>query len=294
MKYSKETLPLVTVYMPTKNRQKLLARAVDSILTQTYPNIEIIIVDDGSTDDTPEFLTKLASKHENLSFYRNETSTGACAARNIAIKHAKGALLTGLDDDDLFLPERVAELVGAYDPQYAFVCSSMWWDYGKKQRLIDKGDLIITLPMQLSYNEATTQILVETERVRLIGGFDESFVACQDYDLWTALLVKYGPAKRISSPSYVVNDTGSSVRMISSPKSVKGYHQFLDKYGHLMSDANKKNQAFMRLRREARKMTFGELTEQIGSGHFHSKLRYFLSSNFAFIRDLHRKFYKNS
>jgi glycosyltransferase involved in cell wall biosynthesis len=286
--------PLVTVYMPTKNRRVLLERALNSIFTQTYSNIEIIVVDDGSTDDTANYLQQLSDTHCQFYFYRNEESKGACAARNIAIQHAKGHYITGLDDDDLFLPDRIASLVKSYDPQYAFICSSAWWDYGKKKRLIDASEIDITLSSQLSYNEATTQILVETSRMKAVGGFDESFVACQDYDLWTKLIVEYGTAKRIANPSYVINDTGSSVRMISNPKSVRGYHQFMAKYKYLMSADNIKNQQFMILRREAKPMGLGMLLSQLGTGHFVSKLRYFLSSNFRIIKTLHRKFYKNS
>jgi glycosyltransferase involved in cell wall biosynthesis len=284
--------PLVSVYIPSKNRQKLLSKAIDSVLQQTYPNIEILIVDDGSTDNTFEFLTLLAKENSFIHVFKNKKSIGACAARNIAINHANGQFITGLDDDDLYLPNRIASLVDAYDDKYAFVCSSMYWDYGRKQKIIDATESEVTLEKQLSYNEATSQILVERSRVLSVGGFDEEFVACQDYDLWTRLLIKYGSGYRIPQPTYVVNDTGSSQRMIKSTNSVKGYFQFLDKHQHLMSEANKKNQEFMRLVRCSQVMRISELYQQIGTGHFYSKLRYFLSSNFIFIQNLRDKHYK--
>ncbi|MEW6989450.1 glycosyltransferase family 2 protein [Colwelliaceae bacterium 6441] len=285
-------LPLVSVYIPTKNRQALLANAIDSILQQTYPNVEILIVDDGSTDNTFEFLTQLASKHNNIVIFKNEVSKGACAARNIAIKHANGEFVTGLDDDDMFLPNRIENLMAAYDDKYAFVCSSMFWDYGKKKRIIDAKEGQITLAQQLSYNEATSQVLVKKERVLSIGGFDEQFVACQDYDLWTRLLIKYGPAFRIAIPSYIINDTGSSERMIGNTSSVKGYLQYFDKHQHLMSKANIKNQKFMRIRRCKEVLSIKELLNQIGSGHFYSKLRYFLSSNIIIILKFHQRYFR--
>jgi glycosyltransferase involved in cell wall biosynthesis len=286
------SLPLVSVYIPTKNRQALLATCIDSVLQQTYPNIEILIVDDGSTDNTFEFLTDLANKHNNIVIFKNEVSKGACAARNIAIKQANGEFVTGLDDDDMFLPNRIANLVAAYDDNYSFVCSSMYWDYGKKKRIIDAKAGRITLAQQLSYNEATSQVLVKKERVLSVGGFDEQFVACQDYDLWTRLMIKYGTAYRIATPSYIVNDTGSSERMIGNTNSVKGYLQYFDKHQHLMNETNIKNQQFMRIRRRRDVLSFKELVKQIGSGHFYSKLRYFLSSNFRLIQQLHQKHYK--
>jgi glycosyltransferase involved in cell wall biosynthesis len=291
-KNSDSSLPLVSVYIPTKNRQALLATSIDSILQQTYPNVEILVVDDGSTDNTFEFLTYLANKHSNLLIFRNEVSKGACAARNIAIKQANGEFVTGLDDDDVFLPNRIECLVSAYNDKYAFVCSSMYWDYGKKKRIIDAKEGQITLAQQLSYNEATSQVLVKKERVLSIGGFDEKFVACQDYDLWTRLLIKYGAAFRIAAPSYIINDTGSSERMIGNTNSVEGYSQYFEKHQHLMSKTNIKNQKFMRIRRRRDVLSIKELVKQIGSGYFYSKLRYFLSSNFRLVQQLRQKHYK--
>jgi len=286
--------PLVSVYMPTKNRRKLLERAINSIQSQSYPAIEIIVVDDGSTDDTSSFLAELQSRFDNITVLRNEQSTGACVARNRAIAIAKGEYITGLDDDDEFLPNRIQSLMDAYKDEYAFVCSAMWWDYGKRKRLIDANEQIITLAQQLDYNEATTQVFTKTERLRSLGGFDESFVACQDYDFWTRLIINFGSAYRIAEPSYVINDTGSSERMIGNPKSVKGYQQFSDKHGHLMSDCNKLNQEFMVTRRKRTRLTLLQLFRQIGTGHLKSKVRYFLSSNFSFAKSLHQKWYKKS
>ena len=284
--------PLVSVYIPSKNRQKLLALAIESITKQSYQNIEILVVDDGSTDDTFEYLQSLTQHMPNLRIFKNKKSLGACASRNLAIEHAKGEFVTGLDDDDLFLPERISSLVSAYDDRYAFICSSAIWDYGNRTRIIDRLETEVTLDKQLSYNEATSQVLVKKERIINIGGFDESFVACQDYDLWTRLIIEYGSAYRIGEPSYVVNDTGSSQRMISNPNSVKGYEQYFEKHGHLMSGTNILNQEFMRLRRCNEVMSLGQLIRHIGQGYFYSKLRYYLSSNFSFIRMLHRKYYK--
>ncbi len=284
--------PLVSVYIPSKNRRALLSTAINSVLEQTYSNIELLVVDDGSTDDTFAFLTQLADKNNSIRIFKNEVSLGACAARNVAIKHAKGEFITGLDDDDVFLPNRVESLVNAYQDKYAFICSSMYWDYGSKKRLVDGVEGEITLAQQLSYNEASTQVLVKKSRVLSVGGFDEQFVACQDYDLWTRLLIKYGTAFRIATPSYIINDTGSSERMIGNINSVKGYLQYFDKHQHLMSDVNIKNQTFMRIRRRREVLSIWALLKQIGAGHFYSKFRYFLSSNFVLIRQLHKKYYK--
>lgn len=293
MSLTDKVRPLVSIYMPTKNRLSLLKLAIESVFSQDYTAIELLIVNDGSTDGTKAYLDALAKEHSNISVFHNEQSIGACAARNIAINHAQGEFITGIDDDDLYTSNRISSLLEAYDDKYAFVCSSMWWDYGNKTRLIDTVEGTISLTQQLSYNEATTQVLVKKERVLAIGGFDETFVACQDYDLWTRLMIKYGDAYRINIPSYIINDTATTERMIGNPKSVQGYEQFYQKHCQLMSEGNKKNQQFMKLRRMREPMSLSMLISQIGSGHLKSKLRYFLSSNFTWVKYFHHRFYKN-
>ncbi|WP_076411017.1 glycosyltransferase [Shewanella sp. UCD-KL12] len=288
------TQPLVSVYMPTKNRKELLEVAINSVFSQDYPNIELVIVDDGSSDGTQAWLEKLAQQHQNVKVFRFEESLGACAARNWAITHASGEFVTGLDDDDLFLPNRISSLVNGYSDDYAFICSSCIWDFGKRQRIIDSIDCTINLEQQLSYNEATNQILVKRERVLAIGGFDTSFVSCQDYDLWTRLIIEYGEARRINIPSYIINDNGSSERMIHSSNGTVGYTQFNNKHKHLMTKANLANQRFMQIRRLRKPLTILEVLKQLGSGHMKSKLRYFLSSNFKFVRRLHQKIYRKN
>mgnify|MGYP006311791277 CR=1 FL=1 len=76
---------LVTVYIPTHNRSQLLRQAVESVINQTYKNLEIIVVSDGSTDDTDDVMAELCKKYDNIIYYKLDTPQGACAARNKAI-----------------------------------------------------------------------------------------------------------------------------------------------------------------------------------------------------------------
>ena len=103
--------PLVTVYIPTYNRKFLLERAILSVLNQTYHNIEVIVVDDGSIDGTRELLVEMAKKDNRLHYYFKENNSGACKSRNIAIANANGFFITGLDDDDYFEKNRVESFV---------------------------------------------------------------------------------------------------------------------------------------------------------------------------------------
>src|SRR3954466_15167188 len=100
---------LVSVYIPTRNRRALVERAIKAVLEQDYRELEVIVVDDASTDDTPAFLKAAAAADSRLTFFANDRPSGAPAARNRAIAAAKGAFVTGLDDDDYFEPTRSEE-----------------------------------------------------------------------------------------------------------------------------------------------------------------------------------------
>jgi glycosyltransferase involved in cell wall biosynthesis len=106
---------LVSIYLPTHNRRRLLERAVDSVLNQTYRNIELIVVNDGSTDDTSPFLHEKCQLDQRLIPIINPTSLGPSKSRNIAVMAAKGTFITGLDDDDEFTPDRIARFVDYWD-----------------------------------------------------------------------------------------------------------------------------------------------------------------------------------
>lgn len=122
-----------------------------------------------------------------------------------------------------------------------------------------------------------------------MGGFDESFVACQDYDTWTRLIKKYGCAKRISGTSYIIH-RGDNIDRITEPTNwLKGHEQFLKKYGFMMTEKNNVNQSFRKLVAKKEKLELSKLYYQISAGLIEQKLRYFLSSNFSFFARL-RKF----
>lgn len=99
--------PLISVIIPVFNREKYLSDAIQSVLDQTYENWELIIVDDGSVDDSIEIGKEWASKDERIQFFQREREPkGAPTARNIGLAHAKGTYLQFLDSDDMLLPDK--------------------------------------------------------------------------------------------------------------------------------------------------------------------------------------------
>ena len=266
--------------MPTKNRGQMLRRAIDSVMEQDYGNFELVVVDDGSTDDTPSVLAEYQKRYSHFRFYRNVQSVGVGAARNLAVQKCRGKLVTGLDDDDRFCPDRLSSLMKAFDLKYAFICSGVVWDYGDRSKLADNKPMVFDLQKQLSYNHATTQVLVLKERFLAIGGYDEALVARIDYDAWTCLMAKYGQAKRIANPSYILSRDEGVERITNSERNIKGNHQFVEKHRSKMNRTNIVNQAFWDIYAQNIPMGFGLLLRQLTAGYGWLKFKYFIRVNF--------------
>lgn len=98
---------MISVVMATHNRAGLVGDAIESILAQTYPNLEMIVVDDSSEDETPEILKRLAVKDSRMTFVRLATNVGPGEARNVGIRQSRGDLIAIMDDDDLAMPHRL-------------------------------------------------------------------------------------------------------------------------------------------------------------------------------------------
>jgi glycosyltransferase involved in cell wall biosynthesis len=101
--------PLVTVYIPVYNGEKYIAEAINSVLSQTYPHFELIVVNDGSTDNTLQLLSGF--KDERIRIIDLKENRGNCAASNVALKQAKGKYIARMDADDVSLPQRIEKQV---------------------------------------------------------------------------------------------------------------------------------------------------------------------------------------
>lgn len=268
--------PLISVYMPTYNRVQMAIRAIESVLAQDYPNLELLVVDDASSDDTWQVLTNKYINDERIRFFRQSTGQGACAARNRAISEAKGEFVTGIDDDDEFLPNRLSSLYSAYDDKYSCVCSGYIWDYGTVQKRLFATRRVVGLAELLDLHTLSNQALVKRERMLALGGFDINLAAFQDYDMWVRVVQAYGPALRIATPSYKVNVGHELGRITNSPKRLDAHKQFVAKHRAQMSERNLQNQMFYRRSMEQNPFRFTELIRSCRYGLVTLKWRYYL------------------
>ncbi|HHF3121366.1 TPA: glycosyltransferase family 2 protein [Vibrio diabolicus] len=102
---------LVSIIMPSYNSEGTILESIQSVLSQTYKNWELIIVDDRSTDNTWQVIQTYADKYDNIRVYQNKENLGAGASRNFAIKKAKGRFIAFLDSDDLWMENKLAEQI---------------------------------------------------------------------------------------------------------------------------------------------------------------------------------------
>ena len=185
--------PLVSVVIPSYNRQGCLARALNSVLAQTYRPIEIIVVDDGSTDGTIDSFGSYACSVPFL-FHALGRNMGAAIARNRGIELSKGPYVAFLDSDDLWHPDKIARQMRAlaehgqdYGGCYTGILSvtEMGQTCGVS-RATDAGDIHTAL---LNHNVvgSTSCVLVQRDVLLQQGGFLPGLRSCQDWELWTRL-----------------------------------------------------------------------------------------------------------
>ncbi len=182
----------ISVIIPTFNRFPFLCRAVDSVLNQTHGDVEIIVVDDGSTDDTP---TLFPSQFPEIQYVKVEHSGLPAVARNTGIRLAKGEFIAFLDSDDQWLPEKLSQQVTVFQrqPTVGLVCSNAFVvrQHEKKpsQPYLrnDQGHSGQVLSELLEDNFiVTSTAMVRRAALERVGLFceDRTLQAVEDYDLW--------------------------------------------------------------------------------------------------------------
>lgn len=230
--------PLITVYIPTHNRRALLERAISSVFSQTYDNLEIIVVDDGSKDETQHYLQTIeVPAGRTMISFRNEIPIGAPKSRNIAINHAKGEFITGCDDDDYFLPNRVSLFFEEWqrlnkDGQSRSALFSNFEILRKANKAQTNFPKLVELKDLQSKNHIGNQIFTLVETMRRAGGFDPDMPAWQDYEFWYRIVKLCGPMQRIDSVSYVADETHDMQRISTASKDriFKAYSAFSHKH----------------------------------------------------------------
>ncbi len=178
--------PTVSVIIPAYNQAVYVSEAIQSVLGQTYPDFELIVVDDGSTDETPQILASIQDPRIRIVRQPNK---GLSAARNTGLRESSAPLVTFLDSDDFFLPDKLAVLSAFLKdhPEIGMVSGGTQFINPKGQPLsqdikspgnLDLQKLLVSNPFCVS------AIMMRRLWFDRVGIFDETLRACEDWDLW--------------------------------------------------------------------------------------------------------------
>lgn len=224
----RKTTSLVSVVIPAFNAEKFIEHAIESVLSQTYPNLELIVVDDGSTDSTPDIAASFVDPRVRTV---SQPNRGVATARNLGMAQSSGQLIAFLDADDRWDPEKLEKQVGAIASQPDCVAMGCMMRYesgqGKvlgvagqnvgppDQELIRSGRL---MPFPLS------SILCRRAALEKVGGFDESLDRSvpgqvEDLDLLARVAAEgtiAGVPERLGT--YVIHGESASARNIESQR----------------------------------------------------------------------------
>lgn len=178
--------PLVSVIIPTFNRGWVVAEAVQSVIAQEYQPLEIIVVDDGSTDNTREELMPFMEKIVLVT----QKNMGVSAARNTGIRRSHGSLVAFLDSDDLWLPGKISTQVDFFNMNPdAMICQTeeIWIRNSKRVNPKKKHKKLSGMIFEPSLHlclVSPSAVMIKKSLFDIKGYFDEELKACEDYDLW--------------------------------------------------------------------------------------------------------------
>lgn len=216
----------ITVIIPAYNRVSTLARAIQSVLAQSYKASEIIVIDDGSTDATGE----VAKMYPDIIRLR-QNNMGVSTARNNGVMMASHEWVAFLDSDDTWHPKKLAFQVAHHktNPDSLISYTDEVWMRNDKACPIPKKfhkPEKVTFENSLGYcNIASSSVLINKEYFERVGGFDEGMEVCEDYDLWLRIL-KDTPIDLV--PQKLINKYGGADDQLSMK------HKFLDRW-HVMA-----------------------------------------------------------
>jgi glycosyltransferase involved in cell wall biosynthesis len=205
----------ISAIMPVRDGERWLAPAIDSLLAQDFADFELLIVDDGSQDSTPETLARYAAQDRRIRLFR-QPHLGLAAALNLALANATAPLVARLDADDVALPRRFAQQKKFLDAAPSFALVGSWAEkidetgnrIGYIKPATEDGELKRALRKDNPFIHSS--VMFRTEIARNAGGYRAFFEAAEDYDLWL----------RISSIASVANIPEPLIRYRWHPENV--------------------------------------------------------------------------
>lgn len=231
-------LPGVSVVIPTFNRPQMTAAAVESVLGQTARPLEVIVVDDCSTDGSADFLRSAFASRPEVSVLSLEVNSGACAARNAGLRRCSGEWVAFLDSDDEWAPEKLERQLASLDGRDAVASFA-----GLVAKRNGKVTFQVRPPLRVVMEDllvenvlgSTSCLMARREALFAIGGFDTRLPACQDWDLYIRLLT-VGPGVGLPEPLVAYSDGGHERISGSLGKVMAGHRAVFARARSLITD----------------------------------------------------------
>jgi glycosyltransferase involved in cell wall biosynthesis len=244
------TQPEVSVIIPTKDRSHLVERALDSALSQAAVALEVVVVDDGSAPEHEARYREIVASRQRVRLVRNPESIGNPASRNVGLEHAEGHLFCTLDDDDEFLPGKLAAQVEAIERSQAEDVTAVTgvelaWSTGKTIREIPRVPQPIRLDVpgepftRISPRVFLNTYLVPTELMRKVDGYDPILRWGEHTDLFLRL---QQVSRFVSVPmigTRVHRDAAPGLARQAWDRKVIGVTRILEKHGDVFDAAPK-------------------------------------------------------
>lgn len=225
-------MPKVSVIMPAYNAEKYINEAVDSILTQTYGDFELIILNDCSKDRTEEMI--LAYEDARIVYLKNEQNMGVAATLNKGLEVAKGQYIARMDADDISLPERFEKQVAYLDthPDVAVLGTAVETFDEKGDTFRDPyrpNDAQIKIDLLFASVLAHPSVMMRRDVILALGGYDREFEGLEDYELWCRVVAEHNITVypevllryRIHSAQVTQH---SSPKKAAAQKRIRAYH----------------------------------------------------------------------
>lgn len=191
-------MPMISVIIPTFNYAEFISDAIDSVLAQTFKDFEIIVVDDGSTDNTKDILNKYS---DNIKYYYQDNK-GPASARNLGIKNAIGSYICFLDSDDIFMPNKLKLQIDTFNSISKQNIALLYSNFTSVNKKLDLSIQHYKCPKFQSHKIAfdyliknnfinTSTVMVKRDFLCDVDLFNEKLKYLEDYDLWLKLGSKY-------------------------------------------------------------------------------------------------------
>src|SRR5215831_8324331 len=224
---------LVSVVIPAYNRENVIEAAISSVLSQTYRDYEILVVDDGSSDSTPRILKRLTQEDARIKYLQHPANRGAQAARNTGIRAAEGRWIAFLDSDDRWLPESLTARLGVALQSRKEVIHSecLVLTTDAETRLYGTPPLAgrVYKTLLAKPGPMFQSLLVSKESLVRIGYLDESIPAYQEWD--TAIrLARHYEFEFVREPTFIYDCRGSDTISKNHVREAIGYERVFTKH----------------------------------------------------------------